>query len=145
MLIKKIYDLYWTPCAAHCIDLIFEDIGKKESVCDVIAIGRSITNFIYNHLWLLSQMREFCKGDIVRPGATRFATNYIALDSLLNKKAGLKALFSSETWEDNPLSRTKMGKQALLPHFGIKQKKFATCMSHSTESPDLSIVKSDRQ
>ena len=28
-------------------------------------------------------MRKFCGGDIVRPGATRFATNYIALDSLL--------------------------------------------------------------
>lgn len=20
--------LYWTPCAAHCLDLILEDIGK---------------------------------------------------------------------------------------------------------------------
>ena len=27
LLIKK-YNLYWTPCAAHCIDLMFEDIGK---------------------------------------------------------------------------------------------------------------------
>ena len=41
-----------------------------------------ITKFIYNHGWLLAKMRQVCGGDIVRPGATRFAANYIALDSL---------------------------------------------------------------
>ena len=48
--------------------------------------ARKITNFIYNHGWLLAQMRKYYVGDIVRPGATRFATNYIALDSLRKKK-----------------------------------------------------------
>ncbi|KAK1555314.1 hypothetical protein Q3G72_024769 [Acer saccharum] len=28
LLIEKRKHLYWTPCAAHCIDLILEDIGK---------------------------------------------------------------------------------------------------------------------
>ncbi|KAL6320946.1 hypothetical protein AAG906_010755 [Vitis piasezkii] len=69
-LMKK-YNLYWTPCAAHCIDLIFEDIGKRPSVIEVINNARKITNFIYNHGWLLAQMRLYCGGDIVRPGATR--------------------------------------------------------------------------
>ena len=31
-LLMKKYNLYWTPCAAHCIDLMFEDIGKRDSV-----------------------------------------------------------------------------------------------------------------
>ena len=69
----------------HCIDLIFEDIGKKPSVIDVIYNARKITNFIYNHSWLLTQMRKYCGGDIVRLRTTRFATNYIAFDSLLKK------------------------------------------------------------
>nr|XP_048317996.1 uncharacterized protein LOC125418480 [Ziziphus jujuba var. spinosa] len=30
------YNLYWTPCVAHCIDLMFEDIGKNENVAIVI-------------------------------------------------------------------------------------------------------------
>ncbi|KAK3221721.1 hypothetical protein Dsin_008746 [Dipteronia sinensis] len=83
-LMKK-YSLFWTPCAAHCIDLIFKDIGKKDIVASVIHDGKAVTNFIYNHGWLLSQIREVCKGEIVRSGATRFATNHIALDSLLKK------------------------------------------------------------
>ena len=87
-LMKK-YSLFWTPCAAHCIDLIFEDIGKKDIVASVIHDARAVTNFIYNHGWLLSQMREVCKGEIVRLGATRFGTNHISLDSLLKKKKNL--------------------------------------------------------
>ena len=86
VLMKK-FNLYWTPCAAHCIDLMFEDIGKRPSVANVIRSGHKITNFIYNHGWLLEEMRKYYGGDIVRLGATRFATNYIALESLLKKKA----------------------------------------------------------
>ncbi|RVW78681.1 hypothetical protein CK203_048452 [Vitis vinifera] len=76
-LMKK-YNLYWTPCVAHCIDLIFEDIGKRPNVIEVINNARKITNFIYNHGWLLAQMRKYCGGDIVRPGATRL-TNIVSL------------------------------------------------------------------
>ena len=81
----KKFNLYWTPCAAHCIDLIFEDIEKRPSVADVICSDRKITNFIYNHGWLLAEMRKYCGGEIVRLGATRFVTNYIILESLLKK------------------------------------------------------------
>ncbi|CAL8161657.1 unnamed protein product [Prunus armeniaca] len=84
------YPIYWTPCAAHCIDLIFEDIGKQGSVANVINKARKLTNYIYNHGWLLAQMRIFCQGDLVRPNATQFATNYITINSILNKKAGLR-------------------------------------------------------
>ena len=110
-LLMKKYNLYWTPCAAHCIDLMFEDIGKRTSVADLITKARKITNFIYNHSWLLAQMRKVCGGDIVRPGATRFATNYIALDSLLKKKANLKKVFISDEWAQHNLSRTLIGKE----------------------------------
>ena len=51
-LLMKKYNLYWISCATHCIDLMFEDIGKRESVFDLIINARKITNFIYNHGWL---------------------------------------------------------------------------------------------
>ena len=95
-LLMKKYNLYWTPCVAHCIDLMFEDIGKRESVSDLITNARNITNFIYNHGWLLATMRKVCGGDIVRPRAIRFATNYIALASLLKIRADLKKIFISD-------------------------------------------------
>ena len=45
-LLMKKYNLYWTPCAAHCIDLMFEDIDKRDSVAQLIMNARKITNFI---------------------------------------------------------------------------------------------------
>ena len=95
-LLMKKYNLYWTPCAAHCFELMFEDIGKRESVLDLIINARKIINFIYNHDWLLAKMRKVCGGDIIHPRVTRFATNYIALKSLLKKRFDLKKIFISD-------------------------------------------------
>ena len=103
LLLKK-YNLYWTPCATHCIDLMFEDIGKRDSVAQLIENDRKITNFIYNHGWLLAKMRQVCGGDIVHPEVTRFATNYISLDSLLKKMVDLKKIFISNEWSSHKLS-----------------------------------------
>ena len=108
-LLMKKYNLYWTPCAAHCIDLMFEDIAKRATISELITNARKITNFIYNHGWLLAKVRKVCGGDIVRPGATRFATNYIALESLLKKRADLKKIFISDEWASHKLSRSTIG------------------------------------
>ena len=110
-LLMKKYNLYWTPCATHCIDFMFEDISKRESVFNLITNARNITNFIYNHGWLLATMRKVCGGDMVRPGATRFATNYIALASLLKNRVDLKKIFISDEWASHKLSQKTIGRE----------------------------------
>ena len=35
-LLMKKYNMCWTPCVAHCIDLMFQDIGKRDSVAQLI-------------------------------------------------------------------------------------------------------------
>ncbi|KAM2947696.1 hypothetical protein FF1_034803 [Malus domestica] len=85
-------------------------MGKRENVATVVKRTRTITNYIYNHGWLLAKICEFCKGEIIRPAITRFATNYIALNSLLKKKAGLKQLFTSNDWANHNLSRSNTGR-----------------------------------
>ena len=104
-LLMKKYNLYWTPCVAHCIDLMFEDIGKRESVFNLITNARKITNFISNHGLLDAIMRKVYGGDIVHPRATRFVTNYITLASLLKKRVDLKKIFISDEWASEKLSR----------------------------------------
>ena len=85
---------------------MFEDIGKRATVLELITNAQKITNFICNHGWLLAKMRKVCGGDIVRPRATRFAPNYIALKSLLKKMADLKKIFISNEWASHKLSRS---------------------------------------
>ncbi|GAU41171.1 hypothetical protein TSUD_89670, partial [Trifolium subterraneum] len=48
LLMEKRSNLYWTPCAAHCIDLMLEDFEKKIPLHkETIAKGKKITTYIY--------------------------------------------------------------------------------------------------
>ena len=47
----------------------------------------------------------------MNPGATRFATNYIALASLLKNGAYLKKIFISDEWTSHKLSRMTVGRE----------------------------------
>jgi hypothetical protein len=58
LLMLRYPTLFWTPCVAHCIDLILEDIGKIPYIKDIVESARSITKFIYNHAFVLSLMRN---------------------------------------------------------------------------------------
>ena len=33
----KKYNLYWTPYTTHCIDLMFEDIGKRATILEFVS------------------------------------------------------------------------------------------------------------
>lgn len=58
-------------------------------------------------------MRHFTKKrDIVRPGVTRFASAFLTLQSLADKKSQLRFMFSSEEWEKCKFSKTVKGKTA---------------------------------
>ncbi|CAN6252999.1 unnamed protein product, partial [Urochloa humidicola] len=108
-LMERIPTLYWTPCAAHCLDLMLEEIGKLEPFKNTISHARRVTTFIYKHGRILSAMREKTNADLVRPAATRFATAFLTLKSLHKHKDPLKALFYSDAWTGNKLSKTKAG------------------------------------
>ena len=112
LLMERIPTLFWTPCAAHCLDLMLEDIGKMKEFSKPIARARQVTTFIYRHGRLLDAMREKIGGrDLVRPGVTRFATAFLTLRSLHTHKDALKFLFVSDDWTKSKLARTEAGKK----------------------------------
>ena len=62
MLEEKHKTIFWAPCAAHCIDLMLEDIGKIDRVKNIVEHAKNITKYIYNHSWILSLMRKTHRG-----------------------------------------------------------------------------------
>ncbi|RVW20428.1 hypothetical protein CK203_112414 [Vitis vinifera] len=74
---QKHKHINWSLCAAHCLNLIFKDIGKIDHVAELI----------------------------LRPGATRFATTFIALKSLHDHKHDLQALVTSKFFVDSRYSK----------------------------------------
>lgn len=100
LLMAKRQRLYWTPCAAHCIDLMLEDFEKKIDVHKTtIQNGRKISTYIYTRTMLVSWLRDFTGGkELVRPAVTRFATAYLTLKSLHENQGGLINMFCSDKW-----------------------------------------------
>lgn len=101
LLTEEFPHIFWTPCAAHCIDLMLEDIAEDPDIRSTILTSQKLTGFIYNHGWALSIMRrETQNGELIRPGITRFATHFIALDSILKHKMDLRRMINSDDWNN---------------------------------------------
>ncbi|XP_073022703.1 uncharacterized protein [Primulina eburnea] len=71
LLQEKRPNLFWTPCAAYCIDLMLEDIGKIEVVRKTISRAIALVGYVYNHGGVLHMMTEFTgKKELARHGVT---------------------------------------------------------------------------
>ena len=88
LLMTKRPHLYWTPCAAHCLDLIFEDIGKNiPKVKIALRKSMGINAYIHSSVALINMMRRFTgQRNLHRPAVTRFATSLSLLPPFTNKK-----------------------------------------------------------
>ena len=82
LLIKKRKHLFWSPCAAHCIYLMLEDIRSMKQIKETLYQAKMITRFIYNSLKVVNLMKVFTKDeDLLRPRIDRFSTKFISLES----------------------------------------------------------------
>ncbi|KAL0906544.1 hypothetical protein M5K25_025046 [Dendrobium thyrsiflorum] len=111
ILMEKRKHLYWTPCAAHCIDLILEQLGDLPQHKNALSKAKKITKFIYNHSWVLALMRKFSKKKIIRPATTRFVTSYLTLQSILDVRQPLEAMFTSTQWLNSAWAKKPEGKE----------------------------------
>ena len=48
LLMEKRRHLLWSPCTAHCIDLMLEDIGSIKQIKETLGHAKMITRFTYN-------------------------------------------------------------------------------------------------
>ncbi|XP_058183421.1 uncharacterized protein LOC131301254 [Rhododendron vialii] len=112
-------NIFWTSCGTHTINLMLEGIGKQSKFKGIIDKAKAFTIFVYAHHNTLAMMRKYTESrDIVRPGVTRFATAFLTLQSLMEKKQELRAMFSSDAWDKSKWAKSPKGKTA-----------FATVMS----------------
>ena len=102
--------IFWTPCVAHCIDLMLEDIGKLAWVKSCVTKAKNLCKFIYNHALILSTMRKYTKGkELARPGITRFASNFITLKSMLASRLELRCMFVGPEWSSSSFATSPAG------------------------------------
>jgi hypothetical protein len=90
----------WTPCTPHCLDLLLEDVGKLPWTAEVVAEAKAVVKFITNHHRSRALFREKFVLDLLKPGDTRFATNFIMLDRMLEVREALQELVVDREWRE---------------------------------------------
>ncbi|RYQ89179.1 hypothetical protein Ahy_B09g095962 isoform B [Arachis hypogaea] len=108
---EKYPNIFWSPYAAHCINLILKDIASIPHISDLASRASKVTVFVYNHMILLSWLRKRKSWtEIVRPGVTRFATVFITLKSIYDHKVDLQTLMVDQYFTSHKLSKSANGK-----------------------------------
>ncbi|XP_010480732.1 PREDICTED: uncharacterized protein LOC104759520 [Camelina sativa] len=97
--------LYWLLCAAHCIDLMLEDIGKIPMVKTAIKNCIYMNDYFYSHTSLVNMMRKLTQGNLHRPAVTRFATLFITLSQYHKQRKNLRSFVTSQEWNDSKWSK----------------------------------------
>ncbi|GBG91645.1 hypothetical protein CBR_g52680 [Chara braunii] len=149
----------WLPCAVHVCNLLLSDIakdgtpgklGKRE---DTIIRARAVVRFIREHGAALSLYRRFSTAhpssasavaasssvappssqrrgrELVYPAQTRFATHYLMLERLLDRRRALEALMISDDWLRTAWRRSIF----LQPRWVRHQVRYAPFWEHVVE------------
>ncbi|CAN1334285.1 hypothetical protein LINPERPRIM_LOCUS36346 [Linum perenne] len=96
-------NIYWNPCVAHTMNLIMKDICALPHVSTLVKKASKVTIFVYNHGPILHWLQQRSTWrEIVRPGATRFATTFLSLSSIVDRKSDLQALMVDDYWKESP-------------------------------------------
>uniref|UniRef100_A0A8R7PEK6 DUF659 domain-containing protein n=1 Tax=Triticum urartu TaxID=4572 RepID=A0A8R7PEK6_TRIUA len=114
MLLEKRPNMFWSSCATHTINLMLQGIGDLPRFSKVLEKAKAFTIFVYGHTRTLDCMRHFSSGkEIIRPGVTRFASAYVTVESLLDKKDQLRKMVVDSRWDKLREVKSKKGKAAI--------------------------------
>ncbi|KAH0640024.1 hypothetical protein KY290_037314 [Solanum tuberosum] len=103
--------IYWTPCAAHCINLMFGDIFKVKPYASVFKKAIRIHSYISQRPLLLNLMRKFTKErNLVKLAKTRFATAFLTLRAMYIQRKNLRTLVLSTEWTSSKFAKETFGK-----------------------------------
>ena len=113
LLLEKRPQIFWTSCATHTINLMLQGIGNMARFKKVIDRAKAFTIFVYGHTRTLECLRHFTEGkEIIRPGVTRFASAFLTLNSMQEKKDQLRKMVVHSRWDTLKDVKSKKGKDA---------------------------------
>ncbi|XP_031250301.1 uncharacterized protein LOC116108172 [Pistacia vera] len=105
--------MYKTRCAAHGIQLLLKDIYEEVNLVKVATDeARIIVMFMTRYTVLHAAMKEFTKDRQLRQScATRFASNFLMLQSVLDLENELRLFVASSEWRSFDYCKTESGKR----------------------------------
>ena len=91
--------MYVQGCAAHCLDLLLEDWAQQDWMKKVVKKAQLIYVFIKNHHASQAIFRRLSLNLSMNvPIETRFATNFIMIDYLVQVRNALERMIVDDEW-----------------------------------------------
>ncbi|XP_060209900.1 uncharacterized protein LOC132636862 [Lycium barbarum] len=104
--------IFWTPCVAQCINMMFGDIFKEAPYSTVFAKAVRIHSYISQRPLLLNMMRRYTnQRNLMKPAKTRFTTTFLTLRSFYLQKNNLRTLFMSTEWKESRFAKEVLGQE----------------------------------
>ena len=105
--------IFWSSCATHTVNLMLQGIGNLDKFKKIIDQAKAFTIFVYGHHRTLECMRSFTKKrEIIRLGVTRFSSQFLTLQNLVDKADSLRKVVFSSKWDEIKDVHSKKGKDA---------------------------------
>lgn len=107
LLMRDYPHIYKSRCVAHGIQLLLKDMYKDIGwIKEVFDKAKDIVDYMYKHGIITNVMRDFTEKELQKPVKTRFASQFLMLQSVLEAEDGLHHTVASSTWRNLPYSKT---------------------------------------
>ncbi|KAF1872029.1 hypothetical protein Lal_00012250 [Lupinus albus] len=111
LLEKEFPHLFWSPCAADCVNLMFQDIEKSPQVTNTVSHAAKITKYLYNQCHPLYLMRQFTNGKEIFPQLQLALPVTLLHCNILAQKDALRALVTSREWTSSAYTKDVKAKK----------------------------------
>ncbi|KAH7425014.1 hypothetical protein KP509_11G036900 [Ceratopteris richardii] len=103
----KFPSIVWSPCAAHCLDLLIEDIGKLSWLSPLVSDAKKVISFIRKNHQALAIFRAYSEKELIRPAETRFGYVYHVFARLHVCMDSLRMTVVDPRWRSMARGRTE--------------------------------------
>ncbi len=86
------------PCIPHTMYLVMEDMAKVPRMDSFVKSAISVILYLKKFHSKNSPMKKNTKLRLIRPGKTRFETNFLAIDHLRRMRHGLQKMLKDKDW-----------------------------------------------
>ncbi len=99
MIMEEFPHIMQSPCAAHCLNIMVEDIGKLNWVKEVLRVARRLVNFVTKKPKFLAMCRTVKDLELVKFSSIQFAMMFLVLEWLVKKvHRTLRQMVVSNAW-----------------------------------------------
>lgn len=99
MIEERYPNIFKINCASFCVNLILKEMDTLEYVSPILEDSRKIVDFIYKFQQVLNLMKTHTNGrELKSSSATRSATNFMYLHSILKEELALQNMVATAEW-----------------------------------------------